>query len=380
MPPSRRELLAGAVATATVAAAAPLAAAAAPASLQGIAARRGLRFGTAVPWQAGGRDGVPVADPAYARLIAAQCGLIVAENEMKWQHLRPTPTTFAFAHFDAIMAWAEREHLAVRGHNLLWHQPKWFPRWLNDYDFGAQPHAAAEALLTTHIRTVVDRYGRRIASYDVVNEAVRPEDGKLYDTSLSKALGGPEATLDLAFHTARSAAPQAQLVYNDYMSWEPGNAAHRDGVLRLLEGFRRRGVPVDALGVQSHLVTQGIDTGAAVARLEGDWRRFLDAVTAMGYGLLITELDVRDNHLPAAIPSRDRAVADFTRAYLDITLSYPKLRDILCWGLSDAHSWIEGFEPRPDGVKRRPTPYDVALHPKPMRAAIAAALAAAPMR
>ena len=66
MPPSRRELLAGAVATATVAAAAPLAAAAAPASLQGIAARRGLRFGTAVPWQAGGRDGVPVADPAYA--------------------------------------------------------------------------------------------------------------------------------------------------------------------------------------------------------------------------------------------------------------------------------------------------------------------------
>jgi len=380
MTPSRRELLAGAVATATTAVAAPLAAATTPTSLNAIAAARGMRFGTAVPWQAGGRDGVPVADPAYGRLIAAQCGLIVAENEMKWQHLRPSPTAFAFAHFDAIMAWAEREHLAVRGHNLLWHQPKWFPRWLNDYDFGPQPRAAAEALLTTHIRTVIDRYGRRIASYDVVNEAVRPEDGILYETSLSKALGGPEATLDLAFHTARAAAPQAQLVYNDYMSWEPGNAAHRTGVLRLLEGFRRRGVPVDALGVQSHLITQGLDTGASVAPLQGEWRRFLDAVTAMGYGLLITELDVRDNKLPAAIAPRDRAVADFTRAYLDITLSYPKLRDVLCWGLGDAHSWIEGFEPRPDGAKRRPTPYDVALQPKPMRAAIARALAAAPPR
>ncbi|MEI5687584.1 MULTISPECIES: endo-1,4-beta-xylanase [Sphingomonas] len=379
MSPTRRDLLVAATAVAASAATAPLAAAA-PDSLQAIAARRGLRFGSAVPWQAGGRNGVPLADPAYARLIAAQCGLIVAENEMKWQHLRPSPTTFAFGHFDAIMAWAEREHLAVRGHNLLWHQPKWLPRWLNDYDFGAQPHAAAETLLTTHIRTVMNRYGRRIASYDVVNEAVRPEDGTLYDTSLSKALGGAEPTLDLAFHTARAAAPDAQLVYNDYMSWEPGNAKHRAGVLRLLEGFRRRNVPVDALGLQSHLVTQGPDGTASAAQLQGEWRRFLDAVTAMGYGLLITELDVRDNHLPAAIAPRDRAVADFTRAYLDVTLAYPKLRDVLCWGLSDAHSWIEGFEPRPDHAKRRPTPYDVALRPKPMRAAIAAALAAAPAR
>jgi endo-1,4-beta-xylanase len=48
--------------------------------------------------------------------------------------------------------------------------------------------------------------------------------------------------------------------------------------------------------------------------------------------------------------------------------------------LSDAHSWVEGFEPRADRAPRRPTPYDTALRPKPMRAAIAAALAAAPRR
>ena len=47
----------------------------------------------------------------------------------------------------------------------------------------------------------------------------------------------------------------------------------------------------------------------------------LDTVTAMGYDLVITELDVRDNALPADITVRDRAVADYTRGYLDLMLA-----------------------------------------------------------
>lgn len=362
-------------------AAAPLMAAVpAATTLQALAAAKGMRFGSAVSWSRPGADRGSFANPAYARLVTNECGLIVAENEMKWQHLRPTPTTFAFEHFDAILDWAERNRLAVRGHNLLWHQPKWFPAWLNSYDFGVTPRRTGEQLLETHIRTVLGRYGTRIRSYDVVNEAVRLADGVLYDTTLSRAIGSPEATLDLAFHTARAAAPHAQLVYNDYMSWEPGNAQHRAGVLKLLEGFRRRGTPIDALGVQSHLVTQGPDTGAVVGRLQGEWRHFLDAVTHMGYAVLITELDVRDNGLPADITLRDRGVADFTRAYLDLTLSYPAVRDVLSWGLCDRYSWIEGFEPRKDGGRRRPTLYDTQFRVKPMREAVAAAFAAAPSR
>jgi len=73
-------------------------------------------------------------------------------------------------------------------------------------------------------------------------------------------------------------------------------------------------------------------------------------------------------------------VADYTRGYLNLMLSYPQLRDVLAWGLSDRFSWIEGFEPRPDHARRRPTLYDAEFRPKPMRAAVAAALAAAPLR
>lgn len=348
--------------------------------LQAIAATKGMRLGSCFGWSGPGADRGSFANPAYAALLKRECSLLVPENEMKWQAIRPSPTSFDFARFDAMMNWADANRLPVRGHNLLWHQPKWMPRWEETYDFGASPAREAERLLVTHVNTVCRRYGTRINSYDVVNEAVNPADSTLYDTALSRALGGPEATLDLAFHTARAAAPHAQLVYNDYMSWEPGNAKHRAGVLKLLEGFKARGVPVDALGVQSHIVTQGIDTRASVIALEGDWRHFLDAVTAMGYGLVLTELDVRDNALPADIARRDQAVADYTRGYLDVMLAYPALRDILLWGLTDRYSWIEGFEPRPDKARRRPCPYDAAFAAKPMRAAIARALIAAPPR
>lgn len=349
-------------------------------SLHSIARSKGMRFGSAVAWGPAGSDTGSFANPDYAALLEGECGVLVAENEMKWQRLRPSPSGFVFDRIDAIIVYAEAHGMAVRGHTLLWHQPKWMPSWAENYDYGATPAREAERILAEHIRTVVRRYGLRIGSYDVVNEAVNPADASLYQTALSRALGGPEPTVDLAFRTARAEAPHAQLVYNDYMSWEPGHDRHRAGVLRLLEGFRKRGVPVDALGIQSHLVTQGQDAAVAVSRLQDDWRRFLDEVTGMGYKLLITELDVRDNNLPADVAVRDQAVADYTRGYLDVTLSFRQLSDVLAWGMCDRYSWIEGFEPRPDGVRRRPTLYDAEFRAKPMRAAVAEALAAAPAR
>src|SRR3546814_15422925 len=108
---------------------------------------------------------------------------------------------------DGIVGWAKASGLAVRGHTLLWHRPKWFPGWLNKYDFGANPATEAERFLTTHIRTVTARYGAIIKSWDVVNEAIDHDRNAPIETSLSRAMGSPEAVLDIAFHTAREAAP-----------------------------------------------------------------------------------------------------------------------------------------------------------------------------
>ena len=372
---TRREAL-GLSAGAALVAAWPASAAPAP-GLNAIAAKRGLRFGSAVAWCPPGADRGGVGNPRYTALLARDCGILVAENEMKWQRLRPAPDRFDFERADAIAAYAKATGMAMRGHTLLWHQTKWMPRWEATHDFGSRPATAGAAMLTNHIQTVIGRYAPRVTSWDVVNEAVNPDGSGLYETALSRAIGGAEPTLDLAFRTARAAAPGAELVYNDYMGWEPDNARHRAGVLKLLEGFRARGTPVDALGLQSHLVTQ---VGGSVTAQQAEWRRFLDAVTAMGYKLVVTEFDVRDNGLPADAAPRDRAVADYARAYLNVTLAYPQLRDVLAWGMSDRYSWIEGFEPRKDKALRRPTLYDRELRAKPLHAAVAAALAAASER
>jgi len=349
------------------------------AGLHAAAKAKGMRFGSAV--SAGNDQSGSFRNPQYAKLLQRDCGLLVAENEMKWQALRPGPDAFNFGPFDAIVAFAEKNALAIRGHTLLWHRPQWQPAWLEAYDFGATPVREAERLLTTHIKTVTDRYRGKILSYDVVNETVL-EDSTLAQTALSRAIGGTETLVDLAFHTAREQLPDAELVYNDYMSWEPGNEKHRAGVLKLLEGFKKRNVPVDALGVQSHIRIDTYDPSTGTGpKQEREWRQFIDEVTAMGYHLLMTEFDVNDQALPADIASRDQSVAAYAKGYLDLMFSYPQLKDVLAWGLCDSYSWLQQFQPtRTDGQPKRPCPYDSEYKPKPLHTVLAQAFASAPAR
>ena len=271
----------------------------------------------------------------------------------------------------------------MRGHTLLWHHPKWLPPWLASHDFGTRPATAAAELLNAHVRKTASHFGKRVCSWDVVNEAVHNVTGDMRDTVFSKTIGTPDEVIELAFRAARDELPDTELIYNDYMGWEKDNGPHRSGVLRLLERLRRKGVPVDALGIQAHIGAGNQDSNANRAfdaRDELAWRKFLGEVTGMGYRLLITEFDVHDTPLPAAIPERDREVAALGRAFLDVTLDFREVNAVLCWGLADNYTWLQGRTPRADGLPKRPTPYDARFQAKPLREAIAAAFRAAPDR
>jgi endo-1,4-beta-xylanase len=342
-------------------------------SLGYLARTRGLVFGSAVGAGAQGAPNGSLHDARYRQILATECELLVPENELKWYVVRAQgPQAFDFGPADRIAAFAKSHGQALRGHTLLWHHPRWFPAWLESHDFGPRPAEAAATMVAEHINILCARYPQMI-SWDVVNETVDPDDGAIRRTVLSDAMG-QEAVLDLAFHTARLAAPKARLVYNDYMSWDIGGGKHRDGVLKLLEGFKTRGAPVDALGLQSHI---GADVRSAQEKV---WRAFLDEVVAMGYDLLITEFDVDDRKLPPPQAQRDAAVAASAKAYLDLTLSYRQTREVLAWGMADKYSWLQNHEPRLDRLAKRPTPYDDDYRPKPLRRALADALRAAPSR
>lgn len=374
----RRTLLA----TAAAAIAAPATAGATswsqtPSSLRELAAAKGVMFGSALPAQPVMAQGSAEAE-TYLAVIAAECGALVCENEMKWPALRPNVTDFTFERSDAIVAYAAAHEMKMRGHTLLWHHPQWFPDWLTNHDFGSRPASEAERILTAHIRRVCEHYPQ-VVSWDVINETVDADTGELRETSLSRAMG--QSVLDVAFHTAREAAPHAQLVYNDYMSWEAGHERHRAGVMRLLEGFKSRGVPIDALGVQSHIGSGNSDDSVGFdTAQETEWRRFLDETTGMGLKLAITEFDVHDKNLPADPVVRDREVAALGRRYLDLMLEYPQLDTVMAWGMTDRYTWLQGRWPRQDGLAKRPTPYDTDFRAKPLRQAMAAAFEAAASR
>ena len=367
---TRRNVLAGgaALALASRLNAAP------PDSLDAMAVSKGRRFGSAI-----GMGQYP--DPRYRALIEAECGVIVPENELKMQAIHPVgPDNFDFTRADTLVDYATQHGLLVRGHNLIWHHPQWMPKWSETYDYGPKPDEKVAQILTNHVETVCKRYADRIFTWDVVNEAVDNKTGVMRETAFSKAMGSPEAVLDLAFRTASAAVPKCELVYNDYMSWD--SELHCGGVLHLLEGFRKRDVPVDTLGLQSHLgAKQGMDRGGFGAAQEKAWRGFLDAVTGMGYKLQITEFDVNDAAIPGDADARDSAVADLTRAYLDCTLSYREVSVVMVWGMSDRYSWLQHNQNRrEDGLPLRCCPYDAEFKPHPMREAIAASLGGAKAR
>jgi endo-1,4-beta-xylanase len=340
--------------------------------LNAIAQTKGMRFGSAISARGSG------VHPRYRDIVRAECGVLVAENEHKWPQVEPRPGAVSFAAGDSMVDWAAEHGIAFRGHTLVWHHPDWLPRWLANYDFGPQPAIAAEQLLRTHINQVCAHYRGVISSWDVVNESVNNETGDLRETVFTRHLG-PDSN-DIMFRLAREALPDAQLVYNDYMGWGGGDATHRNGVLRLLERFRANNTPVDALGLQSHIGPDDIAEVTNFSAQERTWRAFLDEVTGMGYALLITELDVGERTLPADAALRDAAMASYLRGYLDVTLSYSQLKDVLVWGLVDRFSWLQGRWPRDDHLPKRPCLYDADFQPKPMRDAVAAAFRAAPHR
>jgi endo-1,4-beta-xylanase len=362
----------------------------APDSLNGIARSRGLRFGNALGSGPSGAPARPGAipdtrsnqfdDKKLRALMIAQCSILVHENELKWYALRKTPTGFDFSRADKLIAFAEANGMAVRGHNLLWNRPKYSPPWLEAYDFGPNPRAAAEKMLREHIATVCGRYGKRIFSYDVINETIVPETGELEQGAFTRALG-PDV-VDIAFHAAREAAPHAELVYNDYMGWEPRSETHRTAVLKLLERMKKNNVPIDTLGVQSHIGSNSRpNTDPTFSEVqEAEWRRFLDEVTGMGIDLVITEFDVNDRGVPGDIAVRDKAVTALGWAFLDQMLSYKQLRYVMAWGMVDKYSWLQHTAPRPDGLPKRPCPYDDDFRPKALREAMAGAFRVAPAR
>ena len=310
-------------------------------------------------------------DTLYRELLQQQANILVAENATKFGPLRPAPDRFFFDDADTLFAFAQENNMRVRGHNFVWHRqlPPWFAGYVTP--------ANAETVLVHHIETVAARYAGRVHSWDVVNEAIQLDDnqpGSLRNSPWLQLLG--PTYIDLAFRTARRADPAALLCYNDYdiEGESPAHAAKRVAVLTLLRGLQSRNVPLDAVGIQSHIAAGGNH------HYGPGLQQFMVQVQSMGLKILLTEMDVNDRALPADIPTRDQTVAAAYRDYLNLTLANPDTVALLTWGLTDRYTWLNGEDARPDKLPERCLPFDANLNPTLAYTAAVEAIRHAPPR
>lgn len=345
-------------------------------SLQELAAAKGVDYGAMVTWKSWDGDNALSREDAFAQLVQRECGLIVSAMEMFWGLNSEHPGGFDFSGADAIADWAQSHGKKLRGHNLIWHEqmPGWY-RGINDA-------AYAEKMLIEHVREMCSRFAGRMHSWDVVNEAITSQTDRpdgLRDSKFLELLG--PGYLDTAFHAAREADPKALLVYNDY-NFEYNvdhNEQRRRSLLGLIDGFKQRGTPIDAVGIQSHLWIDHRDIFDQQVLAN-----FLKEIADRGLQVMITELDVIDVGAPSDVAARDAAVAAYYRDYLDVALANPAVKTVVTWGLSDHDSWITHYNldefRRPDGMPPRPLPFDTDLKPKPAYFAVAEAFKGAPAR
>jgi endo-1,4-beta-xylanase len=357
----RRRFLRGALAGAAVCALGRSAFADDP-GLHELARAKNLFFGCSI-------EGFRMADdPAYARIVARECGAATPEGALQWKALQPRPGPITFTRMDGALAYSQDHRMWLRGHSVLWHQA--VPDWAVEEFTSAREW---DRLVVPYIQAVAQRYGAFLRHWDVLNEALEPRDGRpdgLRSWWLARLMG--EAYVVQAFRHVHQAAPHVRLYYNDFgLEYADRRSLDRRAcLLRAFERWLKAGVPLHGLGLQAHLETRmgGID--------QESLRGFLAEVAGLGLDIVVSELDVREHVFALPLPQRDRIVADETRRFLDAVLVEPRVHGVVTWGMADRHSWLLWHHDR----RNRGLPYDGGLRSKAMRQAIAEALRNAPAR
>jgi len=323
--PRRMLLSLAAVAAMLLGAVAVASPASAASTLGAAAAESGRYFGAAT-------NSFMLNRQPHATVLNREFNSIVAENEMKWYHTEPNQNQFNFTAGDQLIAHARARGMTVRGHTLVWHAQQ--PQWAQNMSGTALRNA-----MINHINRVAGHWRGQIHSWDVVNEAFADGgSGGRRDSNLQRT---GNDWIEVAFRTARAADPNAKLCYNDYNT--DGINAKSTAIYNMVRDFKSRGVPIDCVGLQSHLGTS----------LDPTYQQNIQRFADLGVDVQITELDIQQGGNQANM------YGQVTRACLAVA----RCTGITVWGVLDPDSWRTGANPLLfDGNGNKKPAYDAVLN------------------
>lgn len=315
-------------------------------------------------------------DPREDAIIRSTFNAATAENVMKPQIVAPFEGTWNFVKADEFVRYCEERGISITGHTLVWHSQA--AAWMFKGPDGKP--ASRELLLErmkAYIGTVMKRYKGRVKGWDVVNEAFGA-DGTLHPSPWRDIIG--EDFVELAFRYAHEADPDAELYYNDFGM---DGKKKVEGVCRMIRDFKRKGIRIDGVGMQSHHHLTSPDLK--------DYEDAIRALAAEGVRVHVTELDV------SALPSAWGLTAEISTRHdykekfdpykaglppekqLELSKRYTELFKIYLrnaasidrvtfWGFADGMSWLNDFPVR--GRTDHPLLFDRQLRPKPVLKAL----------
>ena len=273
----------------------------------------------------------------YQTVVREEMSSVSVENAQKWRGLHPEQNRFDFTQADYIVDWAKKNGQRVHGHNLLWHS--YNPDWVNTFQGDS---TAWENLMKTHIQTVVQHFKGRVASWDVVNEAftdggqLRNVEPQAKDGSIWRQKLGPDY-IARAFQYARAADPTVLLFYNDY--GQEGKPAKTKAIADMATDFKKRGIPIDGLGLQMHM---------GVSQNNDGIRNAIQQSAGTGLRVHISELDIlasdwkKDTTLQYtdALQTKQADKYRFVAQTYKTLVPQPQQFGITTWNVGDTDSWI----------------------------------------
>ncbi len=264
---------------------------------------------------------------------------LTAGNAMKMNRVIREGFEYNFDEADAYLKYAEKHNMRMFGHTLLWHNST--PDFVKELE---GDKASLKKFTAGYIDTLMSRYKGRIDAWDVVNEPVLDDDGKVRDNIWFNTFG--EEYFEMAFRMAHEADPTAKLFLNDYNIER--DSVKLNGFLAIVNKLKKKGAPIHGIGLQMHIT---MDVPNQVIE------KSLKKCVETGLLIHISELDIifnkHDDTGGGGIQVYDSLTKEMKQQqaekYKEIATMYNRLvpydqrYGITLWGFADRYTWIRYF-------------------------------------
>ena len=246
-----------------------------------------------------------------------------------WGRYEPTQGSPDAERMMKAAKWLKSQGIILKGHPLCWHTvcAPWLLDMTNDKIYETQ---------LARIHRDVTAFAGVIDMWDVINEAVIMPLFDKYDngiTRICKDKGRIKLIKEL-FKEAKAANPNATLLINDFETSESYDI--------LVEGLLEAGVPIDVIGIQSHM-HQGAWKQEKTEEILERFSRFnlplhFTEVTLVSGHIMPREIvDLNDYQIDKwpSTPEGEERQAKETAAFYETLFAHPLVESITWWSLHD---------------------------------------------